>query len=214
MFNLDFTDLDQTTCPVVCGVYFTTLPDSEVFSEKSQSFKPGDGKVNTTLPAANLKKQTNDTVSPRTAQNMVTDIKEKGPSKRSEPIVVSIGHSDSEETSEIELPDLPKFSSSPFFGLNPEICSPHQQENDDVLFHGDFTDNVSEEILDTFWPDTPPEYATKGYFGIASQKTVPENHDTATSVDCGEEGIYTALGTSVTEKATTLIEIGKLPTSE
>ena len=32
-------------------------------------------------------------------------------------------------------------------------------------------------------------------------------------MDCGEEGIYTALGASVTEKATTLIEIGKLPTS-
>jgi len=51
---------------------------------------------------------------------------------------------------------------------------------------------------------TPSEYATKGYFGMASHKTVPENHNTVTSVDCEEEGIYTALGTSVTEKATTL----------
>lgn len=58
-----------------------------------------------------------------------------------------IGHSDSEETSEVELPDLPKFASSPLFGLDPEICSPHQQENDDALFHGDFTENVSEK----FW---------------------------------------------------------------
>ena len=115
MFNLDFTDSDQTICPVVCSVYLTTLPDSEVLSEKSQSFKAGDGKVNTTLPAADLKKQTNDTVSSITAQNMATDIKEKGQSKRSEPIVVFIGHSDSEETSEIELPDLPKFASSLFF---------------------------------------------------------------------------------------------------
>ena len=72
---------------------------------------------------------------------MVTDIKEKGPSTRSEPIVAFIGHSDSEENSEIELPDLPKFASSPFFVLNPEICSPHQQENDDLLSHGDFIDN-------------------------------------------------------------------------
>ena len=170
MFNLDFTDSDQTTCPVVCGVYLKILPDSEVLSEKSQRFKAGEGKVNTTLPAANLKKQTNDTVSPRTAQNMVTDIKEKGPSKRSEPIVVFIGHFDSEETSEIKLPDLPKFASSLFFGLNPEICSPHQQENDDLLCQGDLTDNVSEEVLDKFWPDTPSEYDTKGYLGIASQK--------------------------------------------
>lgn len=143
--------------------WFPALPDSEVFSEKSQSLKAGDGKVNTTLPGANLKKRTNDTVSPRTAQNIVLDIKEKGRSKRREPIVVFIGHSNSEETSEIELPDLPKFASSPFFGLNPEICSPHQQENDDLLLHGDFTDNVSEEILDKFWPDTPPEYATEGF---------------------------------------------------
>lgn len=109
--------------------------------------------------------------------------------------------------------NLPPRSS--YIGLNPKICSLHQQENDDVLCHGDFTDNVSEEILDTFWPDTPQEYATKGYFGIASpkKKTVPENHDTVTSVDCGEEGIYIALGTSVTEKATTLIEVGTHPTS-
>ena len=62
--------------------------------------------------------------------------------------MVFIGHFDSEETCEIELPGLPKFVSSPFFGLNPEICSPHQQENNDPLFHGDFTDSVSEEILD------------------------------------------------------------------
>ena len=81
-----------------------------------------------------------------------------------------VWHSESVETSEIELPYLPKFASSPFFGLNPEICSPHQQENDDVLFHGDFTDNVSEEIFDKFWPNTHPEYATKGFFGIALQK--------------------------------------------
>lgn len=120
------------------------------------------------LRNADLKKQTNNTVSPRTAQNIVTDIKEKGPSKRREPVVV--WHSESVETSEIELPYLPKFASSPFFGLNPEICSPHQQENDDVLFHGDFTDNVSEEIFDKFWPNTHPEYATKGFFGIALQK--------------------------------------------
>ena len=64
--------------------------------------------------------------------------------------------------------NLPPRSS--LIGLNPKICSLHQQENDDVLCHGDFTDNVSEEILDTFWPDTPQEYATKGYFGIASPK--------------------------------------------
>ena len=46
---------------------------------------------------------------------MATDIKEEGQSKRSEPIVVFMGHSDSEETYEIELPDLPKFASSLFF---------------------------------------------------------------------------------------------------
>ena len=64
MFNLDFTDSHQTTCPVASGVYLMTLPDSEVLSDKSQSIKAGDGNVNTTLPAANLRKQTNDTVSP------------------------------------------------------------------------------------------------------------------------------------------------------
>ena len=63
MFNLDFTDSHQTTCPVASGGYLMTLPDSEVLSDKSQSIKSGDGNVNTTLPAANLKKQTNDTVS-------------------------------------------------------------------------------------------------------------------------------------------------------
>ena len=79
----------------------------------AQYIKAEDGKVNTALPATKLKKQTNDTVFPGTAQNMVTNIKEKGPSKRREPIVVFIGHSDSEETSEIELPDLPNLSPRP-----------------------------------------------------------------------------------------------------
>ena len=51
---------------------------------------------------------------------------------------------------------------------------------------------------------TPSEYATKGYFGMASHKTVPENHNTVTRVDCEEEGIYTALRASVTEKATAM----------
>ena len=39
---------------------------------------------------------------------------------------------------------------------------------------------------------------------MASHKTVPENHNIVTSVNCEEEGIYTALGASVTEKATTM----------
>lgn len=64
MFNLDFTDSHQTTFPVASGVYLMTLPDSEVLCDKSQSIKAGDVNVNTTLPAANLKKQTNNTVSP------------------------------------------------------------------------------------------------------------------------------------------------------
>ena len=72
MFNLDFTDSHQTTFPVGSGVYLMTLPDSEVSCDKSQSIKAGDVNVNTTLPAANLKKQTNNTASPG-GSNMVTE---------------------------------------------------------------------------------------------------------------------------------------------
>ena len=163
MFNLDFTDSDQTTSPVASCVYLMTLPDSEVLYAKSHSIKAEDGKVNTALPATKLKKQTNDTVFPGTAQNMVTNIKEKGPSKRREPIVVFIGHPDSEETSEIELPDLPKFVSSPFFGLNPEICLPHEQEND-------------KKFWINFGLIRPWSMLLKNTLVYLDKKTVPENH--------------------------------------
>ena len=172
---MDVTDKDQTTCPVASNIQLMTLtdsePDSKFFSKKSE-----DGKVNTTLPATTLENiETNVTKSSGTVEREVNDIMENATNKSREPLVVFIGHSDSEELSKDESSELPKFTSSPFSGLHPEIRSSNRQENDDVMFLG-----------------------VMGYYGIASHKTVRihEYHDTVTSLDHVDDEISTALGTS------------------
>ena len=54
---------------------------------------------------------------------------------------------------------------------------------------------ISVDILDTFWPDTPLEFAAMGYYGMALHKTVPENRNTVTRLDRAEDEISTTLGT-------------------
>ena len=131
---MDITDKDQTTCPVASSIQLMTLIDSESDS-KSLSKKSEDGKVNTTLPATSLEnRETNVTASSGKAEREVNEIKEN---KRREPIVIFMGHSDSGELSKDESSELPKFTSSPFSGLHPEIRSLNRQENDDVMFLGD-----------------------------------------------------------------------------
>ncbi|CAH3167755.1 unnamed protein product [Porites lobata] len=176
---MDVTDKDQTlTCSVASNIQLTTLtdskPDSKSFSKKSE-----DGKVNTALPATSMENiETNVTSSSGTAEKEVNVIMRNATNKRREPIVVFIGHSDREELSKDESSELPKFTSSPFLGLHPEIRSSNRQENDHVMFPG-----------------------VMGYYGIASHKTVriPEYHGTVTSLDRDEDEISTALGTSSTE---------------
>ena len=174
---IDVTDKDQTlTCPVATSIQLMTLtdskPDSKSFSKKSE-----DGKVNTTLPATSLENiEINVTASSGKAEREVNDIMGNGTNKRREPVVVFIGHCDSQELSKDESSEIPKFTSSSFFGLHPEIRSSNRQENDDVMFLG-----------------------VMGDYGIASHKTVPEYHGTVTSLDRDEDEISTALGTSSTE---------------
>ena len=174
---MDVNDKDQTlTCPVASSIQLMTLTESKLDS-KSFSMKSEDGKVNTTLPATSLEnRETNVTASSGKAEREVNEIKEN---KRREPIVVFIGHSDSEELSKDESSELPKFTPSSFFGLHPEIRSSNRQENDDVMFLG---------VME--------------YYGMASNKTVRihEYHDTVASLDRREEETSTALGTSSTEK--------------
>ena len=174
---MDVTDKDQTlTCPVASSIQLMSLIDSKSDS-KPPSKKSEDGKVNTTLPATSLEnRETNVTASSGKAEREVNEIKEN---KRREPIVVFIGHSDSEELSKDESSELPKFTSSSFFGLHPEIRLSNRQENDDVMFLGGME-----------------------YYGMASNKTVriPEYHDTVTSLGHEEDEISTALGTSSTDK--------------
>ena len=110
--------------------------------------KSEDGKDNTTLPAISLEnREINVTASSGKAEREVNDIMENGTNKRREPIVVCIGHSDSEELSKDESSELPKFTTLPFFGLHPEIRSSKRQENDDVMFLATLT-NMSQK---TFW---------------------------------------------------------------
>ena len=131
---MDITDKDPTTCPVASSIQMMTLIDSKADS-KSLSKKSEDGKVNTTLPATSLEnRETNVTASSGKAEREVNEIKEN---KRREPIVIFMGHSDSGELSKDESSELPKFTSSPFSGLHPEIRSSNRQETDVVMFLGD-----------------------------------------------------------------------------
>ena len=100
------------------------------------------------LPATSLKnRETNVTASSGKAEREVNDIMENRTNKRREPIVVFMGHSDSEELSKDESSELPKFTTLPFFALNPKIRSSKRQENDDVMFLAILT-NMSQK---TFW---------------------------------------------------------------
>ena len=130
---MDITDKDQTTCLVASSIQLMTLIESKSDS-KSLSKKSEDGKVNTTLPATSLENGANVTASSSKAEREVNEIKEN---KRREPIVIFMGHSDSGELRKDESSELPKFTSSPFSGLHPEIRSSNRQENDDVMFLGD-----------------------------------------------------------------------------
>ena len=132
-----------------------------------QNVTAEDVKFNTTLPATSFGKERNATALPGNVEREVN-----------EPIVIFMGHSDSEELSENESSELPKFTSSPYFGLHSAIRSSNRQENSDITFLG-----------------------VMGYYGMASHKTLPEYHDTVTSLDRDEDKIQsTALGTSSTEK--------------
>ena len=83
-----------------------------------------DGEVNTTLPATSLEnRETNVTALSGKAEREVNDIMENGTNKRREPIVVFMGHSDSEELIKDQSSELPKFASSTLFGLHREILS-------------------------------------------------------------------------------------------
>ena len=110
---------DQSTCPVASSIRSITLTDSKVdsksLSKKSENVTAEDGEVNTTLPATSQENRvTNVTASSGKAEREVNDIMEKGTNKRREPIVVFMGHSDSEELSKNQSSELPKFASSPF----------------------------------------------------------------------------------------------------
>ena len=111
--------LNDIFCPLLCILQNVTAEDV---------------KFNTTLPATSFGKELNATALPGIAEREVN-----------EPIVIFMGHSDSEELSENESSELPKF------GLHLEIRSSNRQENRDITFLG-----------------------VMGYYGTASHKTVPE----------------------------------------
>ena len=167
MFNLDINDNYQTACPVSSGVHLMSLADSKSLSKKSQNVTAEDGKVNTTLPAKSLEKERKVSTSPGNAKWEANDFEKDGTNERRQTTVVFIEHSDTVELSENESSELPEFISLPFFGSRPEIPeirSSNWQKNDDVMFLGDSNlDHASEEFLDKFWSDTPPEFATTGH---------------------------------------------------
>ena len=130
--------------------------DSKSLSKKSDNVTAEDGKVNTTLPATSQEnREIYVTASSGKAEREVNDIMENRTNKRHEPIVVFIGHSDSEELGKDESSEPPKFTSLSFSGLYPENCSSRGQENDDVVFLGDTDQYVLVDILDKIWPHPP-----------------------------------------------------------
>ena len=101
--------LNDIFCPLLCILQNVTAEDV---------------KFNTTLPATSFGKERNATVLPGNAEREVN-----------EAIVIFMGQPDCEELmiSENELSELPKFSSSPYFGLHPEIRSSNRQEGNDYV---------------------------------------------------------------------------------
>ena len=180
------TDKDQTTCPVASSIQLMTLIDSKSGS-KPLSKKSEDGKVNTTLPATSLEnRETNVTVSSGKAEMEVNEIKEN---KRREPIVIFMGHSDSEELSKDESSELPKFTSSPFSGLHPEIRSSNRQENDDVMFLGD-SDSGHDTVTSLNREDDEISSPLETYF---TEKTHPKEKGLALQQKDTEIGTFALL---------------------
>ena len=183
---MDTTDKDQTTCPVAHSIQLMTLIDSKSDS-KSLSKKSEDGKVNTTLPAASLEnRDANITASPGKAEREVNEIKEN---KRRDPIVIFMGHSDSEELSKDESSELPKFTSSPFSGLHPEIRSLNRQENDDVMCLGD-SDSDNDTVTSLNRQDDEISSPLETYF---TEKTHPKENGLALQQKDTEIGTFALL---------------------
>ena len=183
---MDTTDKDQTTCPVAHSIQLMTLIDSKSDS-KSLSKKSEDGKVNTTLPAASLEnRDANVTASPGKAEREVNEIKEN---KRRDPIVIFMGHSDSEELSKDESSELPKFTSSPFSGLHPEIRSLNRQENDDVMCLGD-SDSDNDTVTSLNRQDDEISSPLETYF---TEKTHPKENGLALQQKDTEIGTFALL---------------------
>ena len=180
---MDITDKDPTTCPVASSIQLMTLIDSKADS-KSLSKKSEDGKVNTTLPATSLEnRETNVTASSGKAEREVNEIKEN---KRREPIVIFMGHSDSGELSKDESSELPKFTSSPFSGLHPEIRSLNRQENDDVMFLGD-SDSGHDTVVSLDLEEDEISSPLETYF---TEKTHPKENGLALQQKDTEIGTF------------------------
>ena len=123
-------------------------PESKSLSKMSENVTAEVKLTQLTLPATSLKnRETNVAASSGKAEREVNNIMENRTNKRREPIVVILGHSDSEELSKDESSELPKCTTLPSFALYPEIRSSKRQENDDVMFLATLA-NMSQK---TFW---------------------------------------------------------------
>ena len=85
-------------------------PRSHIISQQRTVKSLENGEINVTASSGKAEKEVN-------------DIMENGTNERREPMVVFIGHSDSEKLSKDKSSELPKFTTLPFFGLHPEIRS-------------------------------------------------------------------------------------------
>ena len=160
-----------------------TLTDSNLWSRKSQNGTTKDSEVIGTVSASHLERETNDSVS-LGIQHAVTEVRENGPSKRGEAMVVFMGHCDSKD----ERPEpLPEFATVDFFSSNRKIApaSPLQWEDGDSMFPDNVdTDDLQHEDDYIHWPESPsPKFANVSYYGMVPLKPVSDDLDETDSLE-------------------------------
>ena len=91
-----------------------------------------------------------------------------------------MAHSDSEKLSKDQSSELPKFTSSSFSGLHPEILSSNRQENDDVMFLDD-SDSGHDTVTRLDRKEDEISNALETYF---TEKTHPKENGLALQQRC------------------------------
>ena len=171
--------MEGDSCPVTRNIPLMTLPGSNSNSlpKKSQ----------------NVAASENSDITTNQTTNKTVDEKENEPSKRRESFVVFIGHYENEFE---EFPELrPEFAPVDYYDSNPEMLStsPLPKEYDgDLSPDGPDTIDLEQDDDYIYWPETLPEFANVGYYGVSPPETASGNHaDYTGNAETKSDGIPT-----------------------